>query len=413
MHDDERGPLRGVKVLELGSFIAGPFAGQLLADYGAEVVKVEDPVHGDPMRRWGLVHEDESLWWPAIARNKRSLAVDLRDERCRELVRRLAGQCDVIVENFRPGRLEEWNLGYDELVELNPALVMVRVSGYGQSGPLSEQAGFGSIAEAFGGIRHTTGFPDRPPTRTGVSLGDALASLFAVVGALAALHHARVTGKGQVVDVAIYEAVAALMESTLADYEVAGTLRGRSGSVLPGVAPSNAYPTADRANILIAANADSVFKRLCDAMDRPELADDERFRTHSERGANMELLDVIIAGWTETLSAEDLLQRLRKHSVPAGPIMTAREMLENEHWRAREMVQRLVNRAGIEVPMVGIVPRFLGTPGRIANGGPELGSDTYHILKEDLGLSDDAIVALARSERIRLAEAGDTTPNGG
>jgi formyl-CoA transferase/succinyl-CoA--D-citramalate CoA-transferase len=295
------GPLAGTTVLELGSLIAGPFAGQLLGDYGAEVVKIEPP-GGDPMRHWGVRRDGDGLWWPAIARNKRSVCLDLRTASGQELVRRLATHADIVIENFRPGRLAEWGLGYDALAAVNPALVLAHVSGFGQTGPRAADAGFGSIGEAVGGIRYTTGSPDRPPSRYGVSLGDALSGMFAVIGVLAALHEARSSGRGQEVDVAIYEAVHALMESTMADYELAGVVRERSGSVLPGVAPSNVYPTADGDEVLIAANADTVFGRLAGAMGRPELARDPRYATHGARGEHMAELDELIRGCDGVIS---------------------------------------------------------------------------------------------------------------
>jgi formyl-CoA transferase/succinyl-CoA--D-citramalate CoA-transferase len=394
--DDSRqgGPLAGVRVLELGSFIAGPFSGQLLGDYGADVIKIEPPDEGDPMRRWGITIDGDSLWWPTIARNKRSVVVDLREERARDVVRKLAARCDIVVENFRPGRLEDWNLAYADLSKDNPALVMVHISGFGQTGPLAHQAGFGSVGEAMGGIRHTTGHPDRPPTRAGVSLGDALAAMFGVIGALAALTEARQTGRGQEVDVAIYEAVAALMESSMADFELAGVLRGRSGSTLPGVAPSNVYPTADGSEIIIAGNADSVFARLCEAMGEPELAIDERYATHGARGANMEELDDRIAAWTGTFETKDLLALLDRHAVPAGLIYTARDMLSDPQYLAREMVLRQISTQGWNLPMTGIVPKFSTTPGGVRRVGPTLGQDTRDVLREVAGLSDDEIDAL-------------------
>jgi succinyl-CoA---D-citramalate CoA-transferase len=398
--DPPRGPLAGVRVLELGSFIAGPFSGQLLGDYGAEIVKVEPPGEGDPMRRWGITREGDSLWWPAIGRNKRSVTLDLRDERARAVVRRLAAACDIVIENFRPGRLEEWGLGFDVLAAANPAVVLVHISGFGQTGPRAGEAGFGSIGEAVGGIRHTTGSPDRPPSRAGVSLGDALAAMFGVIGALAALTEARQTGRGQEVDVAIYEAVAALMESSMADLELGGVLRSRSGSTLPGVAPSNVYPTADGAEVVIAGNADSVFARLCQAMDQPELSTDERYATHGARGANMAELDERIGAWTATLPAAALLERLEARGVPAGQIFTAREMLADPQYLAREMVQRHLSYQGWEVPMNGIVPRFTRTPGAVRHTGQPLGHDTEAVLRELAGCSDDELDELAKARLI-------------
>ena len=383
------GPLAGLRVLELGNFIAGPFAGQLLGDYGAEVIKIETPGEGDPMRSWGLTRDGQGLWWPAIARNKRSVAVDLRDEAGRDLVRRLAVRVDVVLENFRPGRLEEWGLGYEQLRGANPGLIVVHVSGFGQTGPRSSDAGFGSIGEAMGGIRATTGEPDRPPARCGISLGDALAGLFAVVGTLAAVTERSRSGSGQEVDVAIYEAVAALMESTMADLEVGGVARSRTGGVLPGVAPSNAYRTADGSDVLIAGNADSVFARLCTAMDRPELAVDPRFADHSSRGRNMVELDELITGWTGGRTADSLLEVLSSHGVPAGRVYTPADMLADPHFRAREMVVRAASRAGYDVPMTGVVPKFSRTPGRIDDVGPELGEHTRSVLADLAGVDDD------------------------
>jgi formyl-CoA transferase/succinyl-CoA--D-citramalate CoA-transferase len=388
------GPLHGVRVLELGNFIAGPFAGQLLGDYGADVIKVESPGDGDPMRRWGVTRDGDSLWWPSIARNKRSIVLDLRQEPARQVAARLAGTCDVVLENFRPGQLDKWGLSYDELAARNPKLVLVHVSGFGQTGPLAEQAGFGSVGEAMGGIRYTTGSPDRPPSRAGISLGDALASVFAVIGTLAALVRARDTGKGQEVDVAIYEAVAALMESTMADFELGNVTRTRSGSVLPGVAPSNVYATGDGAEVVVAANADNVFGRLCEAMGRPELASDPRFATHGSRGANMVELDRLVGAWTATAPCDEILATLEAHGVPAGRIFTAPDMLTDPQYLAREMVRRLTSNQGWEVPMTGVVPRFTDTPGTIRHAGPALGEHTDEVLRELLGLSCDEIASL-------------------
>jgi formyl-CoA transferase/succinyl-CoA--D-citramalate CoA-transferase len=381
-------------VLELGSFIAGPFAGQLLGDYGADVIKIEPPGAGDPMRTWGTVVDGEGLWWPTIARNKRSVAIDLHGDEGRQLVRRLAGQCSIVIENFRPGRLDDWGLDYATLAGDNPALVMVHVSGYGQTGPRAQAAGFGSIGEAVGGIRHTTGSPDRPPARAGISLGDAIAAMFSVIGALSAYTHAVRTGQGQEVDVALYESVFALMESSLADFEVTGKIRERSGSVLPGVAPSNVYPTSDGAEVIIAANADSVYARLCKAMGRPEFIDDDRFATHAARGENMTVIDAEIAAWTASLTADRILATLDEFGVPADRIFTAPDMLRDPHYRARAMVLREHNRVGIEIPMAGIVPKFTATPGAVHFPGPRLGEHTEAVLTELLGLEDDDIARL-------------------
>jgi len=345
------------------------------------------------MRAWGVTLDGDSIWWPTIARNKRSVALDMREPRARDAVRRIAATCDVVLENFRPGRLEEWGLGYDELSRDNPALVMVRVSGFGQDGPRAAEAGFGSIGEAMGGIRYTTGYPHLPPTRAGISLGDSVTAMFGVIGTLAALLSARATGLGQVVDVAIYEAVAALMESTMADYELGGVVRSRSGSVLPGVAPSNVYTASDGTEVLIAANADGVYRRLCTAMGRDDLAVDERFATHQARGTNMAVLDDIIGAWTGSLSADDLLATLNDHGVPAGRIYTARDMVTDPHYLAREMVLRATSAQGWNLPMTGVVPKFGGTPGAVRHVGPRLGEHTLAVLRE-AGFDDDEISTL-------------------
>jgi formyl-CoA transferase len=375
-NDARTGPLLGVRVLELGNFIAGPFAGQLFGDYGAEVIKVESPDGGDPMRRWGVCVDESSLWWPIIARNKRSVVADLKDPDDLAFVQRLAAECDVVLENFRPGVLAKFGLDYETLAAGNPGIIVTHVSGFGQSGPRSTEAGFGSIGEAVGGIRHTTGDPDRPPARCGISLGDSLAAMFAVIGTLAALHERSVSGRGQEVDVAIYEAVAALMESSMVDFEVADVLRNRSGGTLPGVAPANAYPTRDGSEVLIAGNADTVFARLCDAMGRPELAHDERYATHVARGEHEAELDALVAEWTGTIDSDELLALLRRHTVPAGRVYTAADMLHDEHYLAREMVQRRRSRTGIDTPMLGVVPKFSRTPGSITDVGPTLGEHT-------------------------------------
>lgn len=370
------GPLHHLRVLELGSLIAGPFAGQLLGDYGAEVIKVEPPT-GDPMRTWGVCHGDEGLWWTSIARNKSSVVLDLRSPEGAAAARRLAVTADVVIENFRPGQVEKWGLGYDDLVGDNPGLIMVHVSGYGRTGPRATEAGFGSIGEAMGGIRHTTGPADGPSARTGVSLGDSLAGMFAVIGALAAVAERAESGRGQEVDVALYEAVAAIMESSLADAEVAGVVRARSGGVLPGVAPSNAYPTADGAEVLIAGNAQNVYARLCEAMGRPDLVTDERFATHGDRGRNSVELDRIIGGWTATRPAADLLALLAESGVPAGRVYTALDALADPHFLARGMVERLTSVGGTAMPVTGVVPRFSRTPGSIRTPGPALGSHDH------------------------------------
>jgi formyl-CoA transferase len=383
-----RGPLAGIRVLELGSFIAGPFAGQLLGDYGAEIIKIEPPGSGDAMRTWGETREGTSLWWPAIARNKKSVAINLHDPRGQQLVRQIAAHSDIVLENFRPGTLSRWQLDYERLSEVNPRIVVVHVSGFGQTGPYREDAGFGNVAEAVGGIRFTTGEPDRPPARTGISLGDSLASLFAVIGALASLVERSASDRGQEVDVAIYEAVFALMESTITDFVSAGVTRTRAGSVLPGVAPSNSYPTADGGLIVIAGNADSVFARLATAMARPELATDERYSSHKMRGRHAAEIDEIITQWSSKLPADEIVVTLRSHGVPVGRINDAKAIMEDPHFAKREMIvwPDGDEADGQSLPMNGIVPKFARTPGSVNSTGPRLGEHTAEVLASLCGI---------------------------
>ena len=360
------GPLEGIRVLELGSFIAGPFAGQILADLGAEVIKVESPENGDPMRRWGTMLEGRSIWWSALARNKRVVAIDLRHAEGQALVKRLALSSDVVLEKFAPGRLEGWGLGYEDLHDENPRLVMTRVSGFGQSGPRATERGFGAIAEAMGGLRELTGSPDEPPARASVSLGDQVAGLFAVVGTLAALRQVDRDGEGQVVDIALYEAVFALTESLVADYELTGYVRTRAGGALPGVAPSGAYPTADGRSIMIAANADAIWARLTAAMGASELAVDERFATHTARGEHAKEVDEQVVAWTSTWTYHDLDRMLTEANVPHGLIYRAPDILEDAHYAARVSLTRIHDDVlGRDVPMANIVPRLSRTPGTI------------------------------------------------
>lgn len=384
-------PLEGVRVVEMGSLLAGPFCGQLLGDFGAEVVKVEAPGKGDPMREWGRHRkEGRTLWWPIIARNKKSVTLNLREAEGQELARDLVATADVLIENFRPGTMEGWGLGYEDLKPINPGLVMVRVSGYGQTGPYRERAGFGSIGEAMGGIRHVTGFPDLPPPRAGISLGDSLAATFGALGALTALYHREAHGgRGQVVDVGIYEAVLALMESTIPEHVLTGHTRGRTGSVLPFVAPSNIYPTGGEDYVLIAGNADNVFRRLAKAVGHPEWAEDERYATHHARGENMEELDDMISGWTKERDGEEVLAIMAEAGVPAGKVFTAQDMVEDEHYAARGNVVEVEDPELGQVPMQNVVPRLTETPGEVRWTGPALGQhndDVYGgILKLDEG----------------------------
>ncbi len=380
-------PLDDVRVLELGQLLAGPFCGQILGDFGADVIKVEDPRTGDPMRQWGREKpHGQSLWWPVVARNKKSITLNLRSEEGQGLLRRLVASSDVLLENFRPGTLERWGLSPEALWEINPGLVITRVSGYGQDGPYASRAGYGSIGEAMGGIRYVTGDPDQPPSRAGISLGDSLAAIFAAVGTLVALHSRERTGRGQIVDSAIYEAVLGMMESLLPEWDVAGYQRERTGSVLPNVSPSNIYPTADGEMVLLAANQDTVFRRLADVMGRPELARDERYATHGARGASMAELDDLIGAWTATYDADPLLELLNEGGVPCGRIYRAVDMLADPHFAAREAIVRVAHAQFGELPMQNVFPKLSATPGRVRRVGPELGEHNTAVYQDLLGL---------------------------
>lgn len=383
------GPLADVRVVEMGQLLAGPFCGQLLGDLGAEVIKLEPPGDGDPMRQWGREKpHGKSLWWPVIARNKKSVTCNLRTEGGQRLARRLIDAADVLVENFRPGTLERWGLGYEELARTNPGLVLVRVTGFGQTGPYAPRAGYGSIGEAMGGLRHVTGEPDRPPSRAGISIGDSLAGTFAALGAVSALHARMRTGHGQVVDSAIYEAVLAMMESLVTEWQVAGYQRERTGAVLPNVAPSNVYPTADGQTILIAANQDTVFRRLAALMGRPELADDPRYATHGARGAHDEELDALIAAWTAGHDAGGLLDLLHEGGVPAGRIFRAEDMLGDPHFAARDSIVRVPDGRFGELAMQNVFPRLSQTPGSVRWTGPGLGEHNDEVYGGLLGLDE-------------------------
>jgi succinyl-CoA--D-citramalate CoA-transferase len=388
-------PLDDLRVLELGAFLAGPFCGQLLADFGAEVIKIEPPGKGDPMREWGRQrHNGRTLWWPILARNKKSVTLDLRTAAGQGLVRRMVPKVDMLLENFRPGTLESWGLGWDELRALNPGLIMIRVSGFGQTGPYRDKAGFGSIGEAMGGIRSITGFPDRPPTRIGISIGDALAATFATVGALTALHQRQRSGQGQVVDIGIYEGVLALMESMIPEYQLTGQIRERTGNILPNVAPSNIYPTSDGSWFAIGANADAIFARLAQAMGQPELASDPRYATHRARGEHQAELDDVIAAWTIDHSADLLQATMDEYGVPAGRIYTAKEMLADPHFAARQAIISVQDPTLGEIKMQNVFPRLSATPGGVDWTGPELGQHNEEVLGGLLGLAAEEIAAL-------------------
>ncbi|GID90786.1 CaiB/BaiF CoA transferase family protein [Amorphoplanes digitatis] len=392
-------PLTDIRVIETGTLLAGPFCGQLLGDFGAEVIKLEEPGKGDPMRQWGREKpHGQSLWWPVVARNKKSVTCNLRTSEGQDLVRRLVAESDVLLENFRPGTLERWGLSYETLSEINPRLILVRVTGYGQTGPYAPRAGFGSIGEAMGGLRYVTGEPDRPPSRSGISIGDSLAATYAAFGTLAALHARERTGRGQVVDSAIYEAVMAMTESLIPEWAVAGYRRERTGAILPNVAPSNGYPTADGSDVLIAANQDTVFRRLATLMGRPALADDPRYATHGARGEHQAELDDLVARWTSGLPAAKLLELLHEGGVPAGGIYTAADILADPHVRAREAVVTVEHPTLGPVPMQNVAPRLSETPGAVNWAGPSLGSSNDYVYGELLGLP--------AAERARLHSAG-------
>lgn len=380
------GPLAGIRVVELGQLIAGPFCGQLLGDMGAEVVKIEPP-SGDPMRHWG--QGSTPTWWRVIGRNKFSVAADLRSEEGQALARELIAQADILVENFRPGTLERWNLGPDELRETHPGLIVVRVSGYGQTGPYATRAGFGGIAEAMGGWRRIVGHADRAPARMGISIGDTLAATYGCLGAVAALHHRDKTGEGQVVDAALYESVLQVMEALVPEYAVAGHKRERTGSKLPRIAPSNVYRCSD-GEFLIGANQDSVFARLCEAMGRPELAKDPRYATHTARGDNQEELDAIVEAWTSQYTVAEVETAMIEHAVPAGRMYDAEDMLSDPHFAARGAIVTVDDPELGPTPMQGVFPKLSATPGTIRRPAPRVvGQDSSEILERWLGRAAD------------------------
>lgn len=390
----EHSALHDIRVIEMGQLLAGPFCGQLLGDLGAEVIKLEPPQIGDPMRQWGRRKaDDRCLWWPVIARNKKSVTLDLRTPEGQAVARRLLASADVLVENFRPGTLERWNLDPEKLWADNPGLIIVRVTGYGQTGPYAGRAGYGSIGEAMGGLRYLTGDPDHPPSRTGISIGDSLAGTYAALGALAALHARQETGRGQIVDSAIYEAVLAMTESLVTEWDAVEYQRERTGAVLPNIAPSNVYPTADHASILIAANQDSVFKRLTALMGRPELAEQPPYATHNGRGEHQDELDQLISSWTSHQSSEHLLATLHDAGVPAGRIYRAADMFDDPHFAAREAIVRIPDESHGDIAMQNVAPRLSRTPGHVRWAGPSLGAHTQDVL-QDLGVTAEELSTL-------------------
>lgn len=418
------GPLVGYRVLELGNFIAAPYAGRLFAEFGAEVIKVERPRDGDELRTWRRFRGNTSMWWYLQARNKKSITLDLRTPQGQKLALELIRHVDVVLENFRPGTLERWNLGYDQMRAVNPDVILVRISGYGQTGPYRDRPGFGGVAEAIGGIRYLTGYPDRPPTRVGISLGDSLAGMFGCIGALMALlrrerlraqqaapgtsvkgsgtpPQSRADGCGQVVDVALYEAVFAVMETLVPDYDAYGIVRERTGNLLPGVAPSNTYPCKDGKWVVIGGNGNGIFKRLMVAIDRPDLADDPRFQDNAGRAAHQEYLDHVISEWTSQHTLDEVMRVMVKAGVPAGPIYDATDIARDPHYEARGMLEsfdlevELGQRRRVRFP--GIVPKLSETPGRIRWLGPALGEHNEEVYCGLLGLSKEELEELQRA----------------
>jgi formyl-CoA transferase len=381
------GPLSGLKVLEMGQLIAGPFAAKTLADFGAEVIKIEPPGSGDPLRQWRLLHQGTSVWWQVQSRNKKSVALDLKQPEARDIVRRLAAECDVLVENFKPGVMEAWGLGYNELSQTNAGLIMLRISGYGQTGPYKDRPGFGVVAEAMGGLRHLTGEPGRVPVRVGVSIGDTLASLHGVIGILMALHHRHISKRGQVIDVALYEAVFNCMESLLPEYSAFGAVREAAGSALPGIAPSNAYPCVD-GWVLVAGNGDSIFTRLMTTIGRDDWARDPALVGNAARVARVAEIDAALGAWTGTRTVSAVLEALNTAQVPAGRLYTAKDIAEDPHYRARGMIERITLADGLSLDVPGIVPKLSATPGRITRRAPLLGEDTQAVLRE-LGITPE------------------------
>ncbi|NML46413.1 CoA transferase [Ramlibacter sp. G-1-2-2] len=387
------GPLTGLKVLEMGQLIAGPFAAKTLADFGADVVKIEPPGAGDPLRNWRLLKNGTSVWWQVQSRNKRSVALDLKNPAAQEIVRKLATEADVLIENFRPGALEGWGLGPDKLQELNPRLIVLRISGYGQTGPYKDRPGFGVVGEAMGGLRHLTAEPGRVPVRVGVSIGDTLAALHGVIGILLALQERQRSGQGQVVDVALYEAVFNCMESLVPEYSAFGAVRGPGGSALPGIAPSNAYLCSDGGYALIAGNGDSIYKRLMAAIAREDLGSDPTLADNAGRVKRVEEIDAAIGAWTKARTVDEVLQALDTAAVPAGRIYTVADIVADPHYAARGMLQQVRLDDGELLTVPGVVPKLSRTPGGHRRNAPRIGQDTEAVMRE-LGLTEEQIAGL-------------------
>ncbi len=389
-------PLDGLRVLELGQLIAGPFSTMLLAYFGADVIKVEPPEGGDPLRTWRHVHDGTALWWYSMARNKRCITADLRQEEGRDLVRQLVAHCDVVVENFRPGRLEAWGLGYEALKAINPGLIMVRISGFGQTGPYARRPGFAAVAEGVGGLRYVNGFPDRPPARANLSLGDTIGGLHAVIGLLLALHHrdGKRTGDGQVVDVALYESIFNLMESSLPEYATAGVIRERHGSTVSGIVPTNVYPCADGRYIIVGGNADSIFRRLMRAIDRSDLADDPRLATNDGRVPHATTIDEAIGAWTRQRPYDEAFAVLDAADVPCGPIYSVADQLHDPHFIARGLIEHVQVPGGEDVAIPAVAPQLSATPGRTTWPGPPLGAHNRDVYGALLGIDDERLADL-------------------
>lgn len=373
-------PLSDVRILELGQLIAGPFAAKILAEFGAEVIKVEPPKTGDPLRKWRLLHKGTSVWWAVQSRNKQSLALDLRQKEAQNIIKQLISECDVLIENFKPGTLEQWGLGWDELHKINPQLIMLRVSGYGQTGPYKDRPGFGLVGEAMGGLRHLSGEPGRAPVRVGVSIGDSLSALHGVIGVLLALRQRDKDNLGQYIDVALYESVFNMMESLLPEYSVFNEIRQPAGSALPGITPSNAYLSKDHKYALIAGNGDSIFQRLTQAMQRPDLGQNPLYAHNDGRAQHAQLIDAAIADWACQYTLEELLQILHEHRIPAGRVYDIEDIYNDPHYQAREMILESELDDGTPVAVPGVVPKLSRTPGALTHKAPQLGQHTAQIL---------------------------------
>jgi len=393
------GALAGIKVLELGTLIAGPFCARVLGEFGADVIKVESPDGGDPLRQWRVLKDGTSLWWSVQARNKKSITLNLKDERARAIARQLALEADIVVENYRPGVLEKWGLGFEQLRAEKPGLIMVRLSGFGQTGPMKDQPGFGAVGESMGGLRYVSGFPDRPPVRVGISIGDSVAALHGVIGALAALRHRDQTGQGQVVDVALYESVFNLMESLVPEYDVAGVVRERTGGALPGIVPSNTYTTGDGENIVVAGNGDAIFKRLMSAIGRQDMADDPQLARNDGRVPRTADIDAAIGAWCQTQSIDSALAVLKAADVPCGKIYSVRDMMSDPQFQARGMFEQHAFADGTPVKLPAPSPKLSATPPGTRWLGPKLGAHTDAVLAE-LGYTAEDIAALRASGAI-------------